>query len=119
MHIIIGLHEFSGQALHRQALRPHGLHPLTNSNSVLRCLVYFETFFVASPSVMLQVQEVGDGNINFVYIVKGPKGALCLKQGLPFVRIAQDWPLTQVPCPDYPPAPALPYLFGSVFMSSA
>ncbi len=55
--------------------------------------------FVVSPSLMLQVQEVGDGNINFVYIVKGPKGALCLKQGLPFVRIAQDWPLTQVPCP--------------------
>ncbi|DBA92693.1 TPA: hypothetical protein ACH3X1_002903 [Trebouxia sp. C0004] len=42
-----------------------------------------------------QVQEVGDGNINFVYIVNGPQGALCLKQGLPFVRIAQDWPLTQ------------------------
>ncbi|KAL3137231.1 hypothetical protein ABBQ32_006781 [Trebouxia sp. C0010 RCD-2024] len=42
-----------------------------------------------------QVQDVGDGNINFVYIVKGPKGAVCLKQGLPFVRIAQDWPLTQ------------------------
>lgn len=47
---------------------------------------------------MMQVQEVGDGNINFVYIVKGPQGALCLKQGLPFVRIAQDWPLTQVTC---------------------
>ena len=44
----------------------------------------------------MQVQEVGDGNINFVYIVKGPQGAVCLKQGLPFVRIAQDWPLTQV-----------------------
>lgn len=42
-----------------------------------------------------QVQEVGDGNINFVYIVKGPQGALCLKQGLPFLRIARDWPLTQ------------------------
>ena len=41
--------------------------------------------------------EVGDGNINFVYIVKGPTGAVCLKQGLPFVRIAGDsWPLTQV-----------------------
>lgn len=39
---------------------------------------------------------MGDGNINYVYIVTGPKGALCLKQGLPFVRIAQDWPLTQV-----------------------
>ena len=45
----------------------------------------------------LQVTEVGDGNINFVYIVKGPAGAVCLKQGLPFVRIAGDsWPLTQV-----------------------
>lgn len=43
----------------------------------------------------MQVEEVGDGNINFVYIVKGPEGALCLKQGLPFVRIAKDWPLTQ------------------------
>ena len=52
-----------------------------------------------------QVQEVGDGNINFVYIVKGPQGAVCLKQGLPFVRIAQDWPLTQVtdlPIPSLP-----------------
>jgi hypothetical protein len=58
--------------------------------------------------MLLQVQEVGDGNINFVYIVKGPKGALCLKQGLPFVRIAQDWPLTQVPCPHCTQAPALP-----------
>lgn len=46
--------------------------------------------------VVAQVQEVGDGNINFVYIVKGPQGALCLKQGLPFLRIAHDWPLTQV-----------------------
>lgn len=58
--------------------------------------------------MLLQVQEVGDGNINFVYIVKGPQGALCLKQGLPFVRIAQDWPLTQVPCPNCTQAPALP-----------
>ena len=40
---------------------------------------------------------MGDGNINFVYIVTGPAGAVCLKQGLPFVRIAGDsWPLTQV-----------------------
>ena len=44
----------------------------------------------------LQVQEVGDGNINFVYIVTGPTGAVCIKQGLPFVRIASEWPLTQV-----------------------
>ncbi|CAL8462461.1 g1994 [Coccomyxa elongata] len=41
------------------------------------------------------VREVGDGNINFVYIVEGPSGALVLKQGLPYIRIAHDWPLTQ------------------------
>jgi 5-methylthioribose kinase len=39
---------------------------------------------------------VGDGNINFVYIVEGPSGALVVKQGLPYIRIAHDWPLTQV-----------------------
>ena len=43
-----------------------------------------------------QVQEVGDGNINFVYIVEGPSGALVVKQGLPYIRIAPEWPLTQV-----------------------
>ena len=42
-----------------------------------------------------QVREVGDGNINFVYIVEGPRGGLVLKQGLPYIRIAPDWPLTQ------------------------
>ncbi|BDA46322.1 probable methylthioribose-1-phosphate isomerase at N-terminal half [Coccomyxa sp. Obi] len=41
------------------------------------------------------VREVGDGNINFVYIVEGPSGALVVKQGLPYIRIAHDWPLTQ------------------------
>lgn len=41
-------------------------------------------------------REVGDGNINFVYIVTGPAGALCLKQSLPYVRmVGAGWPLTQ------------------------
>ncbi|KAK9830593.1 hypothetical protein WJX81_002762 [Elliptochloris bilobata] len=42
-----------------------------------------------------QVREVGDGNINYVYIVKGPAGGLVVKQGLPYIRIARDWALTQ------------------------
>lgn len=42
-----------------------------------------------------QVREVGDGNINFVYIVEGPAGGLVVKQGLPYIRIAHDWALTQ------------------------
>ncbi len=46
---------------------------------------------------MLAVDEVGDGNINFVYILSGPSGQLCLKQALPFVRcVGEGWPLTQV-----------------------
>ncbi|WP_158555042.1 S-methyl-5-thioribose kinase [Fulvimarina endophytica] len=40
------------------------------------------------------VREVGDGNLNFVYIVKGPNGSLCAKQALPFVRlVGESWPL--------------------------
>ncbi len=44
----------------------------------------------------MQVREVGDGNINYVYIVEGPSGAVVVKQGLPYIRIAKDWALTQV-----------------------
>ena len=42
-------------------------------------------------------KEVGDGNINFVYIVSnGAGGAIIVKQGLPFVRVVgESWPLTQ------------------------
>ncbi len=43
------------------------------------------------------VREVGDGNINFVWILQGAQGALVLKQSLPFVRcVGESWPLTQV-----------------------
>ncbi|KAL4457683.1 hypothetical protein ABPG75_012548 [Micractinium tetrahymenae] len=42
------------------------------------------------------VREVGDGNINFVYILEGPTGALCVKQALPYVRcVGESWPLSQ------------------------
>lgn len=45
-------------------------------------------------SVHLTLPQVGDGNINFVFIVQGPKGAIVLKQALPFVRIVgEGWPL--------------------------
>ncbi|GLC47857.1 hypothetical protein PLESTB_000033000 [Pleodorina starrii] len=65
------------------------------------------------------VREVGDGNINFVFIVEGPAGSLCVKQALPYVRcVGESWPLTQdrvriessalveeaACCPDHVPA---------------
>jgi 5-methylthioribose kinase len=41
-----------------------------------------------------QVQEVGDGNLNLVFIVTGPQGRAVVKQALPYVRLVGDsWPL--------------------------
>ncbi|WP_366653611.1 S-methyl-5-thioribose kinase [Fodinicurvata sp. EGI_FJ10296] len=40
------------------------------------------------------VREVGDGNLNLVFIVEGPSGGLVVKQALPYVRLVGDsWPL--------------------------
>lgn len=39
------------------------------------------------------VREVSDGYLNLVYLVNGPKGALCSKQSLPHVREDKNWPL--------------------------
>lgn len=41
-----------------------------------------------------QVMEVGDGNLNLVFIVSGPAGTVIVKQALPYVRLVGDsWPL--------------------------
>jgi len=41
-----------------------------------------------------QVREVGDGNLNLVYLVEGASGSVCLKQALPYVRAAgPSWPM--------------------------
>lgn len=42
-----------------------------------------------------QVREVGDGNLNLVFIVTGSAGAVVVKQALPYVRLVGDaWPLS-------------------------
>ena len=39
-------------------------------------------------------EEVGDGNLNLVFIVKSPKSSVVVKQALPYVRLVGDsWPL--------------------------
>jgi 5-methylthioribose kinase len=39
-------------------------------------------------------REVGDGNLNAVYIVQGEAGSLIVKQALPYLRLVGDaWPL--------------------------
>ena len=44
----------------------------------------------------LEVSEVGDGNLNLVFVCKDGNGnGICLKQSLPYVRlVGEGWPLT-------------------------
>src|SRR5689334_4618413 len=40
------------------------------------------------------ISEVGDGNLNLVFIVKGTSGGVAVKQALPYVRlVGESWPL--------------------------
>ncbi|PIT04578.1 methylthioribose kinase [Bradyrhizobium nitroreducens] len=40
------------------------------------------------------ITEVGDGNLNLVFIVKGTSGGVAVKQALPYVRlVGESWPL--------------------------
>ncbi|WP_369723389.1 S-methyl-5-thioribose kinase [Bradyrhizobium sp. LLZ17] len=40
------------------------------------------------------ITEVGDGNLNLVFIVKGASGGAAVKQALPYVRlVGESWPL--------------------------
>jgi 5-methylthioribose kinase len=41
-----------------------------------------------------RAREVGDGNLNLVFIVTGANGAVVVKQALPFIRcVGKSWPL--------------------------
>lgn len=48
------------------------------------------------PAAIVSVDEVGDGNLNLVFIVKDVHGkGIVLKQALPYVRlVGPDWPMT-------------------------
>ncbi|KAJ0884213.1 putative S-methyl-5-thioribose kinase [Helianthus annuus] len=44
----------------------------------------------------LKIKEVGDGNLNFVYIIISPSGSIVIKQAIPYVRcIGESWPMTK------------------------
>lgn len=41
-----------------------------------------------------RVRDVADGNLNSVFLIDGPAGGLCVKQALPYVRVAgESWPM--------------------------
>jgi 5-methylthioribose kinase len=42
-----------------------------------------------------RTREVGDGNLNLVFIVEGPKGSVVVKQALPYARVVgESWPMS-------------------------
>ncbi|KAL6964057.1 S-methyl-5-thioribose kinase [Sarracenia purpurea var. burkii] len=44
----------------------------------------------------LQIKEVGDGNLNFVFIVTNRSGSFVIKQAIPYIRcIGESWPMTK------------------------
>jgi len=44
----------------------------------------------------LTVKEIGDGNLNFVFLVANSAHSLIVKQSLPYIRcIGESWPLTK------------------------
>ncbi len=45
---------------------------------------------------VVQVIEIGDGNLNYVWMVEGPAGAVVFKQGPPHLKADPNVPLTQV-----------------------
>lgn len=51
---------------------------------------------LVDPERIKSIREVGDGNLNLVFIVQGDDGAgVVLKQSLPYVRlVGPDWPMT-------------------------
>lgn len=49
---------------------------------------------IGGNSARWEVKEVGDGNLNLVFIVTGESGAAIVKQALPYVRlVGESWPL--------------------------
>jgi 5-methylthioribose kinase len=50
---------------------------------------------VGAASARWEVREVGDGNLNLVFVVKGDQGSVVVKQALPYFRLAGErWPLS-------------------------
>ena len=74
---------------------PEGYEPLSE-NSVAAYLAGLPEIAnrLGGGAADWSVTEVGDGNLNLVFIVQGPEGGVCVKQSLPYVRlVGEGWPM--------------------------
>lgn len=74
---------------------PAGYKPL-NSQSLATYLHGFKSVAarLGGKPEAWRIEEIGDGNLNLVFKVFGPRGAVAVKQALPYVRlVGESWPL--------------------------
>jgi len=74
---------------------PDGYRPLTEDtvSDYLADLDCARDVLGGTPQAW-NVREVGDGNLNLVFIAEGPTGGTIVKQALPYVRlVGESWPL--------------------------
>jgi 5-methylthioribose kinase len=72
-----------------------GFQPFNNENDIIEFACQHYPAFASGG--FFSVEEIGDGNINFVYRVSCEEGgSVIVKQALPYIRvIGEGWPLTQ------------------------
>ena len=50
---------------------------------------------VGADAAKWRVREIGDGNVNLVFVVEGDRGSVIVKQALPYFRlVGESWPLS-------------------------
>src|SRR6185369_10718514 len=85
----------SGGRMHSKPAGPDAYHPHTVES--LREYVGQNSFLahrVGGKRDHWTIEEVGDGNLNLVFKVRGPEGGIAVKQALPYVRlVGESWPL--------------------------
>jgi 5-methylthioribose kinase len=79
------------------ASAPTGVYRMLDQQSLLALIAELTDVpaLLGGVSQDWRVREVGDGNLNLVFIVEGELGSVCLKQALPYVRAAgPSWPMS-------------------------
>jgi len=69
--------------------------PLDSDSLPLRLGARSELRHRLGPAGDWTVREVGDGNLNLVFIINGPLGSVVVKQALPYARVVgPSWPMS-------------------------
>ena len=78
-----------------KALKKNRYEPLTTARLPWRLASIGALRESLGPATDWRVKEVGDGNLNLIFIVESNSGSLVVKQALPYARVVGDsWPMS-------------------------